>query len=415
MNSTLIILSVLLIALILYFLINAYFPLQNKINTSIKLTSRKVAISYLSISLLFVPALFGYYKYTEDQLLAEKNGFKNYAAYEAELNRAKSFNLTLEKYQEIMVLARTAGFKNYVDYQNHMIAKEHGYDTFLEYRRNLQLAKSYGFPLSVYKKAKAEADAKEFQYFDDYLVFKEKDTLKKKLPLITKLDGDYKIENVPLGIVKDDFFALVEDCKVSEITNYAFPNTMTLAPRSDAYVNHFFPPSGNDNHFGLAAYSLNFTVKPGLDRNAITKYEMKCESNRYDLWFLNSDNSLVMYEKTINMPIRNFDTTVKRVEETLAAKCDTDITIGLETEFEENGTRTIKNLYCKKFQHYIIATIIDGPTITDLRQEPDIHIGYLSDRLWKKYINNLHAVKGKKRNAKATLTQNAKKAIDDRI
>ena len=150
-------------------------------------------------------------------------------------------------------------------------------------------------------------------------------------------------------------------------------------------------------------------------KKAISKYEMKCESSRYDLWFLNSNNRLVMYEKNISLPTRSFTDTVEQIEDILSAKCDDEISVGLEMTFEENGKRAIKNLYCKSFQNYIIATIIDAPTITGVKQEPNIHVGYLNDRLWKKYINNLHAIKGKKRNAQMNQDLDAKRIIEDRI
>jgi len=352
--------------------------------------------------------------------LAEAHGFTTYEAYIAEVAVAQSFGLSIAKYQSAMIEARKSGFKTYTDHQNHLIAKSHDYSDYASYNRDDKLAKSYGFPLTVYRKAKADADAKNFEYFDDYLIDREKKALTGKLEKVANLEGDYNIDTVPLGVKRNELLSLVDDCKISQMPNYTFPVTKTLAPRADALVEHFFPETSTNSNFGLTSYSMNFTVMPGLDLKAITKYEMKCEGARYDLWFLKADNSLVFYEKTLSMPnIRKFAPTVARLEGILNSKCDTDISIGLETKIEEHGTRSVKNLYCKSFQDYIIATIVDGPIITGVRQDPDIHIGYLNDRLWKKYINNLHAAKGKKQTIRfsqaSNTNKNKTKTIESRI
>jgi hypothetical protein len=415
MKVTLIIISACLIGFVLYFLFNVYFLLKNKFNNIIKLNSKKDAVKFLVFSLLLTPLLGFYINNQMDQMVAESNGFDTVAAFNLASHNATAANLSLPEYQLAIKEANAAGFSDYNKYQNHLLAKDNGYDNFQDYQLDIRFAKSYGFPLEVYKKAKAESVNLNYEYFDDYLIYKEKSSLKHKLTLISKLSGDYNIENVPLGASKDELLALVNDCKIDKIPNYSFPLTKTLAPRNNAHVKHFFPETETDGIFGLTAYSLNFSVMPGLDMQAISKYEMKCESSRYDLWFLNSNNRLVMYEKNITLPTRSFTGTVEQIEDILSAKCDDEINVGLEMTFEENGKRAIKNLYCKNFQNYIIATIIDAPTITGVKQEPDIHVGYLNDRLWKKYINNLHAIKGKKRNAQMNQDLDAKRIIEDRI
>lgn len=420
MKITFIILAALVVALVLYFLVNIFSPKQNKLNDKLKIRSRKHAALYFGIGLILTPLLAYGIKHEGEQSLAESYGFKTYEAYVVELEKAQGHELTLEQYQLAMKAARKDGFSDYSEHQQYLEAKKNGYTNYPDYNRDVKLAKSYGFPLNVYKEAKAKSDANNFEYFDDYLLHIEKESLTKKLQNISQLEGDYNIDSVPLGVKKNELLSLIDDCKIAQIPDYSFPVTNTLAPRNDAQVSHFFPATSTNSSFGLTAYSMNFSIMPGLDRQAITKYEMKCESSRYDLWFLNSDESLVMYEKTIHMPsIRQYDQTVNRIESILAAKCDSEISVGLEMTFNEHGDRTIKNLYCKSFQDYLIATIVDGPIIAGVRQDPDIHIGYLNNRLWKKYINNLHAAKGKRRNVSFTQNsnnnRNQTKTIESRI
>ena len=405
MKITYIILAILVTVLALYFLVNIFSPKQNKLNSLLRIESKNHALLYFALTILVAPALAFGVKHEQELELATSHGFSTYQAYLDEVAKASSFNLTLTQYQTAMNAARKDGYSSYVEHQQFLEAKAHDYDNYADYSRDSKLAKSYGFPLKIYRKTKAEADAKNFEYFDDYLAHIEQEKLTKKLENVANLEGDYNIESVPLGIKKNELLSLIDDCKISQIPDYSFPVSNTLAPRNDAHVSHFFPETQTNNNFGLTAYSMNFKVMPGLDRQAITKFEMKCESSRYDLWFLKSDETLVMYEKTIHLPsIRRYEKTVERIEGILTAKCDDNISIGLEKTFEEHGERQITNLYCKNFQDYIIATIVDGPIIAGVRQDPDIHIGYLNDRLWKKYINNLHAAKGKKRSV--TFSQN---------
>ncbi len=418
MKITLIILAAVLAVFILYFLVNIFSPKQNKLNEKLRLNTKKHATLYLVFSLMLTPVVGYSIQYQDKQATAQSYGFKAYDAYELEAKRAKSYNLTIENYQAAMKAALADGFTNYTEHQQYLEAKQNGYSNYNNYNRDVQLAKSYDFSLDVYRNAKAESDAKNFEYFDDYLLHIEKESLAKKLQNVSKLEGDYNIDSVPLGVKKNELLSLIDDCKISQIPDYSFPVTNSLAPRNGAQVSHFFPATSTNSNFGLTAYSMNFSIMPGLDRQAITKYEMKCETNRYDLWFLNSDDSLVMYEKTIHMPaIRQYEQTVNRIENILTAKCDSEINVGLEMDFQEHGDRKVKNLYCKSFQDYIIATIVDGAVIAGVRQDPDIHIGYLNDRLWKKYINNLHAVKGKKRDVTFTknTNRNKTKTIESRI
>ncbi|WP_286264692.1 hypothetical protein [Thalassotalea atypica] len=420
MKLTFIVLAALLVAFVLYFLLNVISPKQNKVNGKLRITGKKQAAYYLAFCLMLVPLLVLGIKNSNEEALANSYGLANFESYTVELNKAQSYDLTLEQYLAAMTLARNEGFTEYTAHQNHLEAKQHNYSDYASYTRDLELSVHYGFSLAIYRQLKAESDDQNFEFFDDYLLHLEKLSLTKKLEKVASLEGDYNIESVPLGVKKNELLSLVDDCKITQIPDYSFPISNTLAPRNSAHVSHFFPETNTNTNFGLTPYSMNFTVMPGLDRQAITKYEMKCETNRYDLWFLKSDDSLVMYEKTIHMPsIRRFDDTVARIENILSAKCDAEISVGLEMAFEEYGERTIKNLYCKSFQDYIIATIVDGAIVAGVRKDPDIHIGYLSDRLWKKYISNLHAVKGKKRNVTFTLNnnnnRNQTKTIESRI
>ncbi len=410
------VLAVCLAIFILYFLFNVYFIKENKLNNLLNLKSKKDAVKFLLLGLLLVPLLGLSINSHMDQMIAESKGYSSFEKMTAEAQKAESFDLTLEDYEIVMSKAKKAGFNDYTKYNNDLLAKENGYENYPSYYSDLQFARSYGFPLSVYKKAKAESDSLNYEYFDDYLIYKEKSSLSAKLNLVSDLSGNFNIENVPLGIKLNELTDLVGDCKVDKLPSYSFPVTKTLAPRNKAYVNHFFPATKNTSSgFGLTAYSLNFSVMPGLDLQAISKYEMKCETKRYDLWFLNSDDSLVMYEKSIKLPQRGYDATLTQIEKILSDKCDAEITIGLEMTFEENGERKIKNFYCKNFQNYILATVVDGPVITGVRQDPTINIGYLNDRLWKKYINNLHAIKNKKRSSEMSKVKNEQSIIEDRI
>ncbi len=416
MKIMFIVLSACLAIFILYFLFNVYFPKDNKLNNVLKVKTRKDALKFLLLGFLLVPLLGLSINGHMDQMIAESKGYTTFEKMTTEIDKAKSFGLTLEEYEIIMAKAKKSGFNNYTKYSNNLLAKESGYDNYQLYNRDLQFARSYGFPLPVYKKAKAESDSLNYEYFDDYLTYREKSALLAKLNLLDELSGNYNIENVPLGIKIDELKSTVSDCKIDKIPAYSFPVTKTLAPRNKAYVNHFFPATKNTSSgFGLTAYSLNFSVMPGLDLQAISKYEMKCETSRYDLWFLNSDESLVMYEKSISLPQRGYAATLTQIEKILAEKCDTEITVGLDMTFEENGQRDIKNYYCKNFQDYILATVVDGPIITGVRQDPAINIGYLNDRLWKKYINNLHSIKSKKRNSEMSKVKNEQSIIEDRI
>ncbi|REL31006.1 hypothetical protein [Thalassotalea euphylliae] len=397
MSITVVTIAAILAVLTIYFLINSYAPLTNKINSAIGISSRSRALTYLIVGLLGYVPLYYYNDFDNKLKLANQYGYDNYQSYQQDLQRATTHDLELTKYQAIMVNAKQAGFDDYLAYQQHLEAQSYDYPDYQSYKRDLQLAKSYGFPLEVYRVAKEDASAQNFEYFDDYLIAREKNSLKKKLTLVPSSDGDFTIDNVPLGAKKNELLSLIENCKISQMPDYSFPITKTLAPRKEALVDHFFPETSTNSNFGLTNYNMNFSVMPGLDLKAITKYEMKCDEGRYDLWFLNSDNTLVFYEKTLKMPnVYQFDRTLERLERIFWAKCDDEFEIGLETSFEEHGTRAVKNMYCKNFQDYIIATIVDGPIITGVRQEPDIHIGYLSQRQWKKYINNLHSVKGKR-------------------
>jgi len=401
---------------ILYFLFNVYFIKENKLNSALNIRSRKDAVKFLLLGLLLVPLLGFSINSHMDQMIAESKGYDTFEKMTEETKKAESFDLTLEAYEAVMVKAKKSGFHDYTKFANHLVAKKNGYDNYQLYHSDLQFAKSYDFPLLVYKAAKAESDSLNYEYFDDYLIYKERSGLEQKINIIGNLSGNYTIENVPLGIKKDQLLSLVTDCKVDKIPSYSFPVTKTLAPRNQAYVNHFFPATKDSSSgFGLTAYSLNFSVMPGLDLQAISKYEMKCETNRYDLWFLNSDDSLVMYEKSIRLPQRGYAATLTQIEGILADKCDSEITIGLEMTFDENGQRDIKNFYCKNFQDYILATVVDGPTITGVRQDPAINIGYLNNRLWKKYINNLHAIKNKKRKSQMSKVKDEQSIMEDRI
>jgi len=416
MKIIFIVLAVCLAIFILYFLFNVYFLKENKLNNALNVKSRKDAVKFLILGFLLVPALGLSINSHMDQMIAESKGYSTFDKMTAEIQKAESFDLTLVEYEKVMAKAKKSGFHDYTKYNNDLLAKENGYDNYQLYFSDLRFAKSYGFPLAIYKQAKAEADSLNYEYFDEYLIYKEKSGLSAKLNLLNDLTGNYNIENVPLGIKRDALVNLVNDCKIDKLPSYSFPVTKTLAPRNQAYVNHFFPATKDTSSgFGLTAYSLNFSVMPGLDLQAISKYEMKCETKRYDLWFLNSDDSLVMYEKSIKLPQRGYDATLTQIEKILADKCDAEITVGLEMTFEENGERNIKNFYCKNFQDYILATVVDGPVITGVRQDPAINIGYLNNRLWKKYINNLHAIKSKKRSSEMSKVKNEQSIIEDRI
>ncbi len=416
MKITFLVLSFCLALCILYFLFNAYFPKKNKLNTRIKLATRKDAIKYLVITLLLVPVLGSAINKHIDQIYAESQGFSSFSALQASRIKAETLGIAFTEYQTIMTAAKAAGFTDYYHYQNFLLAQKHGYDSYQAYTSDMHFANNYGFPLVVYKKAKAEAARLNYQYFDDYLLYKEKKDLAIKLAAVADFSGNYTIENVPLGAKISQLTERIKDCKIKKLPDYRFPVSKTLAPRNNAHVNHFFPATKESaSGFGLTAYSLNFTVMPGLDLQAISKYEMICNGQRYDLWFLNSDDSLVMYEKKLSLPANGYQAVLTQLESVLSHKCDSEITIGLETSFEENGTRAIKNFYCKKFQEYILATVIDGPVITGIRHNPSIHIGYLNDRLWKKYINNLHTIKNKKRKARIIEVEKKERIIEDRI
>ena len=411
-----IVLAVCLAIFILYFLFNSYFLKENKINNALNVKSRKDAVKFLFLGLLMVPALGFAVNSHMDEMIAVEKGYQTFEKMKAVVKKAESYGLSLEEYEAVMAKAKRAGFNDYTKYNNDLLAKEKGYENFQLYNIDLQFARSYGFPLSVYKTAKAESDALNYEYFDDYLIYKEQSGLANKVGLIADLSGNFTIENVPLGIKREQLTGLINDCKIDKIPAYNFPATKTLAPRNQAYVNHFFPATKDTSSgFGLTAYSLNFSVMPGLDLQAISKYEMKCETSRYDLWFLNSDDTLVMYEKSIELPQRGYAATLVQIERILADKCDGEITVGLEMSFTENGERDIKNFYCKNFQDYILATIVDGPIITGVRQDPAINIGYLNDRLWKKYINDLHAVKSKKLNSERSKVKDEQSIMEDRI
>lgn len=416
MKIIFIVLGVCLAIAILYFLFNVYFLKENKFNSVLKIKSRKDAVKFLFLGILLVPLLGFSINSHMDQMIAESNGYDTFEKMVEETQKAKDFGLTLEAYEQVMIKAKKSGFHDYTKYTNDLLAKDNGYENYQLYHSDLQFSKSYGFPLAVYKTAKAESDSLNYEYFDDYLNYREQTGLEKRMQVVGDLSGNYTIDNVPLGIKKDQLLSLVNDCKIDKIPSYSFPVTKTLAPRNQAYVNHFFPATKDSSSgFGLTAYSLNFSVMPGLDLQAISKYEMKCETNRYDLWFLNSDDSLVMYEKSIKLPQRGYTATLTQIEDILADKCDSEITIGLEMTFEENGQRDIKNFYCKNFQDYILATVVDGPTITGVRQEPAINIGYLNNRLWKKYINNLHAIKSNKRKSEMSKVKDEQSIMEDRI
>ncbi|REL25314.1 hypothetical protein DXX93_01240 [Thalassotalea euphylliae] len=418
MSITVVTFAAILALLAIYFSINSVALLTNKVNQAIGISSRVRAISYFIVALIGYAPLYYFNDHQQKQKIANANGFDNYQTYQTAKTKADAHKLTLEKYQAIMANAKQAGFTSYIDYQQHLEAQAYDYDDYTTYKRDLRLAKSYGFPLEIYRMAKSDAAAQNFEYFDDYLVAREKGALKKKLTLVSKSDGDFTIDSVPLGAKKSELLSLIENCKINQMPDYNFPITKTLAPRKEALVDHFFPETSTNSNFGLTNYTMNFSVMSGLDLKAITKYEMKCDKGRYDLWFLNSDDTLVFYEKTLKMPgVYQFETTVERLERIFYAKCDDDFEIGLETSFEEHGTRSVKNMYCKNFQDYIIATIVDGPVITGVRQYPSIHIGYLSQRQWKKYINNLHNVKGKPTNTRLSQSEdkNGTKSFENRI
>jgi hypothetical protein len=349
--------------------------------------------------------LYYYSEYERNLNIAQQNGYSDYQTYRSELAKAESFGLPLQAYQLEMKKARNLGMNTYQDYINLLEAQDYGYEDYNSFQVDVNLAQKYGLPLYIYREAKEDAQAKNFSNFDEYLVAREQELLVSKMGDIVKLEGDYNIDSVPLGVNKSELLSTIYNCKITQLPDYSFPITKSLAPRKEALVSHFFPQTQRTSHFGLNIYSMNYQTMPGLDRKVISKYEMKCEDGRYDLWFLNSDDSLVLYEKTINLPnIRKHEDMVSRVTQTLNEKCDSDINIGLETSFEENGTRQIKNMYCKNFQDYIIATIVDGPIISGVRQEADVHIGYLSERQWNKYISDLKDTKG--RNQAVQFTQN---------
>ncbi|NMP33519.1 hypothetical protein HII17_18385 [Thalassotalea sp. M1531] len=407
-----------LLALIIYLLVNSYVPLTNKINNTLKINSRGKSMVYMfAVMLCYVPLYF-YADYDNKLSIAQQNGYDDYKVYRAELGKAEKAGLPLQAYQREMVKAAKLGLHNYQDYVNLLEAQDYGYSDFDSYQADLNAAQKYGLPLYVYTDAKAEADAKNFTNFDDYIIDREKQSLIQKMAGIVSLEGDYNIDNVPLGVKKSELLSTIYNCKISQIPDYTFPVTKSLAPRSEAHISHFFPETQKNSHFGLNLYSMNFTVMPGLDRQVISKYEMKCEDARYDLWFLNDDDSLVLYEKTINLPnIRKLDAIERRLTQTLLEKCDSDINIGIEASFEENGTRSVKNMYCKNFQDYIVATIVEGPMISGVRQDADIHIGYLSERRWNQYIDNLKTVKSKKSNVQFTQSdgKNKTKTFESRI
>jgi hypothetical protein len=398
MKTLFIILTVCLTLYILYFLFTTCFYKDHAFNRTLKIKAKKDAAFYLVIGVLLAPVLGWAVNGQMDQMIAESKGFATFEAFEAETAKAAEFSLTLARYQSAMKKAKMLGFAEYTAYQEHLEARKHGYDTYELYYTDVKFAIQYDLPLTVYRKAKVESISLNYPDFSAYLVHREETQLNERLPLITDLSGSYTIENVPLSIKKDKLIALVNDCSINKIPEYKFPLTKTLAPRNQATVNHFFPATEvTSRGFGLAAYSLNFEVMQGLDLQAISKYEMKCETSRYDLWFLNSDDSLVMYEKAITMPQYSYASTLTKINGLIATKCDSEVSTGLEMTFEKNGTRDITNYYCKNFQDYIVATIVDGPTIAGVRQDAEINISYINSRLWKKYLENLHAVKRKKK------------------
>ncbi|MFD2167253.1 hypothetical protein ACFSJY_13430 [Thalassotalea euphylliae] len=418
MSITVVTIATILAVLIIYLVINTYIPLTNKINNILKITGRTRAMFYIvACSLCYVP-LYYFAEYERKQGIAEKYGYTDYPTYKAEREKAEDAGLPLQAYQREMEKAKKLGLRTYQDYVNLLEAQDYGYDDFATYQADVNAAQEFGLPLYVYVDAKAEADAKNFTNFNDYIIDREQRLLVSKMANISNLDGDYNIDSVPLGVKKSELLSTISDCKIDRIPDFAFPTTKSLAPRNEALVNYFFPVTQKNSHFGLSLYSMNFQVMPGLDRKVISKYEMKCDDGRYDLWFLNDDDSLVFYEKTINLPnIRKTDDMVSRLTQTLLEKCDSDINIGLETSFEENGTRLIKNMYCKNFQDYIIATIVEGPIISGVRQDADIHIGYLSERQWDKYISNVHVSKGERQETRFSQSEgkNKTKTFESRI
>lgn len=418
MSITVVTIASILAVLIIYLLINTYIPLKNKVNTTLKITGRTPAIVYMLTCMLCYIPLYYYAEFERKQAIAEANGYDDYQKYRTELAKAETSGLPLQAYQREMAKAAKLGLKSYQDYVNLLEAQDYGYDDFATYQEDINLAQQYGLPLYIFKDAKADAAAQGFDSFDDYVVDREKRLLVGKMANIANFKGDYNIDSVPLGVNKSELLSTIYNCKITQVPDYTFPITKSLAPRNDALVGHFFPETERSSHFGLNIYTMNFTVMPGLDRQVISKYEMKCEDGRYDLWFLNADDSLVFYEKTIQLPnIRQHDEIVSRLTQTLLEKCDSDINVGLETSFEENGTRKVKNMYCKNFQDYIITTIVDGPVISGVRQDADIHIGYLSDRQWQKYISNLREAKGKSRSTQFSQSKgkNETKTFESRI
>ena len=237
-------------------------------NQAIGISSRVRAVGYLIVALAGYAPLYYLNDHQQKQNIARANGFDNYQLYQAEKAKADLHDLTLEKYQAIMANAKQAGFTTYIDYQQHLEAQTYDYDDYATYKRDLQLAKSYGFPLEIYRMAKSDAEAQNFEYFDDYLIAREKGTLKKKLTLVSKSDGDFTIDSVPLGAKKSDLLSLIENCKISQMPDYSFPITNTLAPRKEALVDHFFPETSTNSNFGLTNYNMNFSVMPGLDLKA---------------------------------------------------------------------------------------------------------------------------------------------------
>ena len=420
MSITVVTIASILLVLIIYLLINVYIPLTNAINTKLKINSRSKSMAYMFALILGYVPLYYFADYEQKLAIANQNGYDTYKAYLIDLDKAAHAGLPLQAYQREMQKAAKLDIHNYQDYINLLEAQDYGYDDFKSYQADLNAAQQHGLPLYVYAEAKAEAQAKNFTNFSDYIHAREKQLLTKKMANIATLGGDYNIDSVPLGIDKSELLSTISNCKIAQIPDYSFPVTNSLAPRSDALVNHFFPATQRNSHFGLNLYSMNFTVMPGLDRKVISKYDMKCEDGRYNLWFLNEDNSLVLYEKTINLPnLRKLEAIERRLTQTLLQKCDSDINIGIETSFEDKGNRVVKNMYCKNFQDYIVATIVEGPLISGVRQDADIHIGYLSERRWHQYIDNLRTVKGKKQEVRFTQSdtngKNKTKTFESRI
>lgn len=417
MSVTVISIAILLAIIAFYLLINVAKLLNNKLNQAIKLVNRPIAFSYFIICCLGYIPLYYFAEFERKQAVAEQYGYSSFDKYQAELNQADSFGLPLQAYQREMKKVRDLGLTNYQDYVNLLEAQDYGYEDFESYQNDVNLAQQYGLPLYIYRDAKEDAKEHNFSNFDDYLVDREKRQIAIRMENIAALEGDFNIDTVPLSVDRGLLLSSIDNCKISKIPDFDYPQSNTLAPRRDALVGHFFPETDNNNNFGLSFYSVNSGLKPGLNRRAITKHEMKCQDGRYNLWFLNQDNALAFYEKTIQLPnVRQHAQAVSRVTQILAEKCDSDISVGLEASFEENGSRKIKNMYCKNFQDYIIATIVEGAVINDVRQEADIHIGYLSERQWSKYINAIHASKGKKQTGSFTQNvRNKDKRLESRI